>query len=168
MAEKNNLLKILGKLDDYLLIIGVIWMGIVLTLQIVMRYAFNNPLAWSEEMARYVFVWICFLGVGYGIKNDLHIKMEIFFNFFPKIVQKVLSILTNIMMIVFLIIIIPPGIDFSVQVNEVASSAMEIPMSWVYISVPIGLSVGVIRLVIDTIKLFTAGEKEVTNASISK
>lgn len=168
MTEKSNLLKILDKLDDYLLIIAVIWMGLVLTLQVVMRYVFNNPLTWSEEMARYIFVWICFLGVGYGIKYDQHIKMEIFFSYFPKKAQRVINILTNIIMVIFLVAIVPSGIDFSVQVNEVASSAMEIPMSWIYISVPIGLGIGVIRLVADTIRLFAVEEKEVTNAYLNK
>lgn len=160
MVNKRRILRILNNLDDFLLIVAVIWMGGVLTLQIIMRYIFNSPLIWSEEMARYTFVWICFLGVGYGIKYDHHIKMEVFFSLLPLGAQRVINLATNALIIVFLLLIIPGGIDFVRQVDNVASTAMEIPTSWVYVSVPLGLSIAVIRLLVLCLNLLGLVKKE--------
>ena len=51
-----------------------------LALQVFMRYVLNMPLIWSEEFARYLFVWVAFIGAGYGVRRGIHISMEYFFN----------------------------------------------------------------------------------------
>ena len=45
---------------------------IVLFLQVVMRKMFNNSLSWSEELARYLFIWMVFIGISYGAKQDVY------------------------------------------------------------------------------------------------
>lgn len=150
-----------NKLDDYFLNFSVALMGLVLFLQIVMRYIFNNPLIWSEEMARYLFIWMAFIGVGYGIKYDLHIKMEAFLAIFPPKVQKVVIILTEVVTVVFMGIVLIPGIQFAIHTGHVPSSAMGIPMYWVYFAFPVGLILGMIRMTISVIQQCAAlGKKE--------
>ena len=141
-----------NKLDDYFLNFSVALMGLVLFLQIVMRYIFNSPLIWSEELARYLFIWMAFIGVGYGIKYDLHIKMEAFLAIFPSNVQKVIIILTEVVTIVFMGIVLMPGIQFAIHTGHVPSSAMGIPMYLVYFAFPVGMILGMIRMVVSVIR----------------
>lgn len=147
----KDLLGFVNKLDDYFLNFSVALMGLVLFIQIVMRYVFNHPLIWSEEMARYLFIWMAFIGVGYGIKYDLHIKMEAFLAIFPSKVQKVVIVLTEIVAIVFMGLVLVPSIQFAVHTGHVPSSAMGIPMYWVYSAFPVGLILGMIRMTISVI-----------------
>jgi len=148
----RGLVKCMDKLDELFLIAGTLAMGFALTLQIIMRYVFNSPLVWSEEFARYIYIWICFIGVGYGVRKNLHIKMEAFMNIFHHNVQK-----TTIAMMAFVASIIPSGIRYTVAVSRIPSPAMEIPMSWVSVSVPIGLIIGEVRLLQKLLKLLLAG-----------
>lgn len=140
-----------NKLDDYFLNFSVALMGLVLFIQIVMRYVFNHPLIWSEEMARYLFIWMAFIGVGYGIKYDLHIKMEAFLTIFPKKVQQVIIILTEVVAIIFMGIVLLPSIQFAIHTGHVPSSAMGIKMYWVYSAFPVGLILGMLRMSISVI-----------------
>ena len=152
----KDLFVFVNKLDDYFLNFSVALMGLVLFIQIVMRYIFDHPLIWSEEMARYLFIWMAFIGVGYGVKYDLHIKMEAFLNIFPPKVQQISLIITDIVAIVFLGIILIPSIQFVVYTGHVPSSAMGIPMYWVYSAFPVGLILGMLRMTIALIQTCTA------------
>ena len=45
-----------------------------------MRYFFGNAIKWSEELARYIFLWQIWLGASYGVKKSKHIRIDIIFN----------------------------------------------------------------------------------------
>lgn len=59
--------KILKWLDDnaelYLCVFLMSFMTLVTFIQVVMRKVFNNSLSWSEELARYVFIWLIYIGI---------------------------------------------------------------------------------------------------------
>ena len=65
----KRLISGLHKLEEYSLILCLAVMGIVLFVQIIMRTFFSAPLKWAEELARYLQIWITFLGIGYGIRR---------------------------------------------------------------------------------------------------
>ena len=48
--------------------------------QVVSRYIFNSPISWTEEMARILFVWICFMGTFLALKTKGHIAIETLLN----------------------------------------------------------------------------------------
>ena len=57
-------MKFLKKLDEsfeeWLMVGLLVAIGIVMILQVVMRYIFKSPLAWAEEICKYMFVWTVF------------------------------------------------------------------------------------------------------------
>nr|WP_295467076.1 TRAP transporter small permease [Mesorhizobium sp.] len=44
--------------------------------QVVLRYFFNNPQTWAEEVGRYLFIWITFLGAAVAFARDTHIRVD--------------------------------------------------------------------------------------------
>jgi len=48
---------------------------VIMTMQIVLRVIFNYPLIWPEEVSRYLFVWVVYLGTVVGVINDTHIRV---------------------------------------------------------------------------------------------
>ena len=64
--------KILKWLDDnielYICVFLMSFMTLLVFVQVVMRYVFNNSLSWSEELARYTFIWLIYIGISYGCK----------------------------------------------------------------------------------------------------
>ena len=66
--------------------IMVFWFAIVLivmTCQVISRYIFNAPIAWSEEFARYSFVWISYFGCAYCVAVDAHTGITAFRDVLP-------------------------------------------------------------------------------------
>ena len=87
-------------LEEIILVILLICMTLILGLQIVSRYVFRNSLSWSEELVRYMFVWSTFIGVPYCIKKSTSIKVDQFRNSMPASVQKALSYIDKLIMLI--------------------------------------------------------------------
>ncbi|WHH59082.1 TRAP transporter small permease [Petroclostridium sp. X23] len=150
MKQSNKLLKILWNIEEIILMICLAVMGISLFLQVVFRYLFNMPLIWSEELARYLHVWITFIGLGYGIRNKSHIEMKIFYQKLPVAGQKTVTILTNLFLVLCFVFYMPGVMRFVMDQNLIDSAAMGVRMSIVYIVLPIGAIVSILYLLTDT------------------
>lgn len=60
--------------------LGAILMGATVTLtftQVILRTFFNEPQAWAEEVSRYIFVWVVFLGAAIAVYRDTHIRLDV-------------------------------------------------------------------------------------------
>jgi TRAP-type C4-dicarboxylate transport system permease small subunit len=146
-------LRVLDTLEDIVVAAGIAIMGVALALQIFMRYVLNMPLVWSEEFARYLFVWVTFVGAGYGVRHGIHIAMEFFYNKMPASARRIVSIVTNVLSIGAFASLLPTGIYFTREQWPIASSAMQIPMSLVIAAVPVGCLLVCFRLAVDTVRL---------------
>ena len=91
--------------EEIILMTLLVLMSIVLGLQIVARYVFNNSLSWSEELVRYLFIWSTFLGIPYSIKKGISIRVDFLSYRMSYKNQKRLKIL-NCIFIIFLFAII--------------------------------------------------------------
>ena len=73
----------LGVIESWILIVMVAAMTVVVFLQVCFRYFLAQPLYWSEELARYLFVWISMIGASLSIQKGGHFGMDFFFRKFP-------------------------------------------------------------------------------------
>jgi len=105
--------------------------------QVVMRYFFNNAPSWSEELVRFLFIWCSFVAAAIGIKEHIHIGVDVFVNLLPKKLIPLIDILVNFAIIVFSTYMIYFGWGVTVMTHGQPSPAMGLPMSWVYVSVPV-------------------------------
>jgi TRAP-type C4-dicarboxylate transport system permease small subunit len=62
---------------DAVLILMMIVMASAVVIQVVSRYIINRPTSWSEEVARYLFVWITFLGSAVVIRKRRHVDVSV-------------------------------------------------------------------------------------------
>ncbi len=129
----------------------------VISAQIVMRYVFNRPLIWSEELSRYLYVWIAWIGCAYCVGTKSHISVPIFSERLPVGVRKVLTGIGNIIVIGFLLYLIPYSFSYALGQRAFAASTLPLKRIWLYLPLPIGIWLSVIQLIIDTI-LFIADE----------
>ncbi|MED9946933.1 MAG: TRAP transporter small permease subunit, partial [Peptacetobacter hiranonis] len=71
------------RFEEVLLVLLLISMTLVLGVQIIARYVFQNSLTWSEELVRYLFIWSAFLGVPYCINKGASLKVVQFIDYLP-------------------------------------------------------------------------------------
>ncbi|MDR2210603.1 MAG: TRAP transporter small permease [Spirochaetaceae bacterium] len=113
-------------------------MSILLFIQVVMRRVFGNSLTWSEELARYIFIWLIYFGISYGAKAMKHIKIEAFLAIFPRNIRPFIKILGNLLFLAFALFVIFTSFELvqkQIKLKQ-QSPAMHIPM-WVVYSAPL-------------------------------
>lgn len=132
--------------EEYALVFLSVFTVAIIFLQVVMRYVFGNSLTWSEELARYVFIWMIYLGVSYGVKTKKHLGVDAFSMLFKKKGQLIISMIANVSFLVFAICMAYYGLDIVLRVTR-ESAAMQLPLGWVYAAPFVGFALTTIRLI---------------------
>jgi TRAP-type C4-dicarboxylate transport system permease small subunit len=96
------------------------------TAQVVFRYGVQASLTWSEELARYAFIWAIFIGTSVAARRGQHIAVDSLVKTLPRVVQRWLRLLNAI---------------------PQKSSSLEISIAWVYAAAVIGAALTVLHLV---------------------
>lgn len=124
---------------------------IVVTLEVIMgvfyRYVLRDPIYWSEEVARYILVWMAMLGASVGTQKREHLRLDSFTDKLPLHVQKVLEMLLNIFIVVMLLLVFPWLMQWLRGSGVTTRSpAVQMPMF-----VPLGsLAVGLVLIIFQT------------------
>jgi TRAP-type C4-dicarboxylate transport system permease small subunit len=104
--------------------------------QIIMRYIFNMAPSWSEETARYCFIWLSFIGAGMGLRDRIHIGVDAVVNLLPLQGKRAAAFVVDAIICVFGIFIIIHGKTVMELTMTQFSPAMGLPMSFVYMAAP--------------------------------
>lgn len=165
----SKLGKLFNKIEYGALIISLAVMVIVIFSQVVMRYIFNNSLSWSEEFARYLFVWFSWMGVSAGVKDEEHLKVEILSVALAKRgflkTKEIINIMVLLVWLATTLIVTYYG--FQVVMKQMAlnvvTPAMRMPVWIGYLSVPACSGVVGIRIfvkIIERVKILLGNESE--------
>jgi len=134
-------------------------MVLTIMLQVFCRFVLGNPLSWSEELARYAFVWITFLGAAVAYRHGAHIVVDTVIVCLPRRVQAVLGWVVDGLIVIALLTLVVQGVGI-VEVNSsVEATMLEIPMSWVYASVPVSAALMLAYQVERTVQRIRAGRE---------
>src|SRR4030067_1492700 len=113
-------------------------MTLVVLLGVFFRYILKAPLPWSEELARYLMVWGASLGASVAYREGTHIAITLFVDKLHGETGKVITWFTQIIIIVFMAIVMVEGFILVSKLSGQTSPAMEIPMAWPYLAIPVG------------------------------
>lgn len=118
--------------------VAVLLMTVIVLLQIVMRYVFNTPLTWTEEIARYIFVYITFLGAGLLVYERSHLFVEVIFNSLSGRVKRSVQLCIDSIVLVFSVYLVVSSKSSMLFAFGSRSTATQIPMQYISMSVMIG------------------------------
>ena len=108
-------------------------------LQVVFRYVLSAPLPWSEEAARYCFVWIVFLGAALGLERGVHLGVDLLVNRMPGRLRRLTALVCDLLIAVFAVIMIYASLPV-LQLNSLQHSpALGVQMSWIYLAIPVSM-----------------------------
>jgi len=144
----RSLMKIVRKIEkglDFfemaLNLICRIFVGAIVAIifySVVMRYVFQHPPFWAEELSRFIFVWIIMLGAVLVTREQSHIELLFIVDLLPKRLRFVVSTLNRLLMIAFCWVMVQQGIRIYPIVAEASSPTFGISMGWLYLSIPVG------------------------------
>ncbi len=159
-------MKVIRFLDDnlekMLCTITLALMSAIIVLQVFFRYVLNNSLSWSEELARYLFIWTIYIGISYGVKMDKHVAVDAVYTYMPKGVKKYYAMVAYALFMIFAVLVVYYGVTVvGMQITSgQVSPAMGLPMQYVYVAPVVGMVLTIIRLVQKIIEAARAEEWE--------
>ncbi|SBW12970.1 putative N-acetylneuraminate transporter [uncultured Alphaproteobacteria bacterium] len=135
-------------------VVAMLVMLAIIFVQVITRYIFGFTFEWSEELARFLFVWAVFLGSALIMGEDGHLAVELL----PRLLKGrkpglVLDVFINACGYVFILLLIVQGWLMTETMTFQEAPGLGIPMSWVYVVMPVS---GVLMLLYhlkDTMKI---------------
>ena len=111
---------------------------IVVLIAVFFRYVLGDSLPWSEEVARYLCVWVGFIGASVALNRRVHIGVEFFVDRLPPAVKRRIKLAAEFVILGLLLFITYFGFELVIFQIPQRSSALLISMAWPYASVPAG------------------------------
>lgn len=151
----SRLSRILKNLDLLVMCGFMLVIFVVLFIQVFFRYILGNSLTWSEEIARYSYVWITMLAFGYNVRTRNNISMSLLMDKLPRWVNFAVRALTDVMVIIAFCIPYKAILNFYSLNARMSSSTLGYPMSLMAASIVIGATLLIIQSAIHLWRLIT-------------
>lgn len=150
--KDKKIINIFNHIEEYLIVAMFAVMVIVIFIQVIMRYVFNNSLYWSEELGKFIFVWISWLGISLGERAGEHIKITMLLDKLPYRVAQIFNIISEIVVIGICAVTIFYGVSLVQSQMGTNYAGIKISVSWGYAAVVVGCSLMVIRSIAGCVK----------------
>jgi TRAP-type C4-dicarboxylate transport system permease small subunit len=132
------LFKLLRKVLYGVSVTAMLVMLAIIFMQVITRYIFGFTFEWSEELARFLFVWATFLGGALIMGEDGHLAVELLPRMLDgKPLGKLLRVFINLCGYVFILLLIVQGWAMTEKMTFQEAPGLGIPMSWVYVIMPV-------------------------------
>jgi len=148
----------INKCLNWVSIISITMMLFIIFLQVIFRYVFHNSLTFSEELARYLFVWTVFLGSAVVARDNGHIIVGVLTQRLKGNKARYTKIAAYIFTMTFVAILFYQGLRMMKLSSFQHSPALGISMSWVYLAIPVAMFVMFCNILILTIDVLQAKE----------
>ena len=137
MYKLKKIRNILFQFEVKIIVILCVLLLSVVTIEIVLRYL-KLPLYWSEEIARYIYVYMIMFGCVIGVEQKTHYNVDIIVRLLTKKYRRLTVIISNILSIVFLSAMFYEGIVLCVRTKNATTPALGMPQYYAYAAIPLG------------------------------
>lgn len=137
----------IDKTIDLFTIINLFLLISTVTIQVFSRYVLNNPLTWTSELARFLFIWLVFLSSSIVFRDRQHLSVDYFVKMLPAKIKYFEDIFIQIAIGLFLLVILyyAPGF-ISITMTQ-TSATLSIPMGLIYLSFPFSAALMLLELI---------------------
>ena len=136
----QKVIRVWDKTEEVLVVI-LIGLASYLTFQeVVLRYVFNTGWSGSYEITTMALIWCTFIGASLGVKENIHIGVDVLVVKFGPKTQRILIIVSIALCLLFGIIVAVKGFEFSkfISSRRLLSRDLRIPMEIGYLAIPVG------------------------------
>lgn len=147
-------------------IIGVAFVVMVAVTfaQVLARFVFRNPISWSEEVARYLFVWITLMGAAHAVAYAKHFSVDFLISRLPPHVQAATGKIALFTVLLFAALMVGYGGYVTQFTKFQVSPALLLPMTYPYLCIP----VSGLFMIIHILRIYVSGPEVVETAEESE
>lgn len=111
---------------------------VILLVNVISRNLLGGSIAWIEEISRYIFTWMMFMGIAIGVHYKKHLGVEFITGLYPEKIRKCIGFISDILTLALFVILAIYGFRYSGKSMHMYSPIMGIPYGAVYLCVPVG------------------------------
>jgi C4-dicarboxylate transporter, DctQ subunit len=145
----KRLMTWLGLFDQAAILILLAGLVAVVSLQVASRFILKIPIEWSEEIARFIFIWFCWLGSSYATLKFHHIRITAHLRVLPPRLARAVMIAGDLLWIGFNLFVVVAGVMYLYSTIQFPYRAMvtEINMFWIFLPIPVIFVVFTLRVI---------------------
>jgi TRAP-type C4-dicarboxylate transport system permease small subunit len=110
---------------------------LVMVLQVTFRYVLAAPLTWTEELARYLYIWACWLGAPVALRRGNHITITVVSARLTPGLGRVVALGTQLLALTFLVQLTLQGTILTIKSHSLEAITLPIPWSVIYAAAPL-------------------------------
>jgi len=133
----NKVVSLLDALMKSVIIITTSVMILSCTLQVLSRFVLPHPFSWTEELARYSFIWWSFFGAAYVVRFNGHLGMDLLVKILPYKGRWILQRIAFLISLAFCLLVTHQGIKITAVQAGQEGDLIPISMAWIYAVVPV-------------------------------
>lgn len=161
---------------NVLMAFSLAFMALLVFGNVVLRYAFNSGITWSEEMARFLFIWMIFLGSIGALKDNEHLGVDMLVKKLSPGLKKLAYVVSNLLVLYILWLVLDGSWKMTLLNMDSTAPATGLPLSFIYgIGVVMSVAMGLILIynlyralfekgAIDKLTLMKESEEEMLEA----
>ncbi|MBK6788981.1 MAG: TRAP transporter small permease [Betaproteobacteria bacterium] len=129
-SQKKNVVVITA---EAFMALGLVIMLVLVLGNVVLRYGFNSGIASSEDIARFLFIWIIFTGAALGIRENTHLGMDSVVKMLPHKGKLIFAVISHVLMLAITgFLLVGSWQQMELNKDTTALGAVPYPLSWVY------------------------------------
>jgi TRAP-type C4-dicarboxylate transport system permease small subunit len=145
----------------YVMLVQASMIFAIICFAVFTRYLLNYVPSWSEEVPRYLLVWISYLGAALAVKYKEHISLDFFFNLMPVRARQVGHLILNVLIAIVGVIMLVFGIGLVRQFGDDLMESIAVKNFWLYLAMPISGGLIVLYIIRDTMeRILGLGEQK--------
>ena len=151
MNYYNKLVKYSGYLASALFIA----IGFIVSYEVIMRYLFNSPTIWVNEVSRFLQIWATYLALTYSFHKKDFIRITVIYDRLNENGKKILDFISFIFILIFSSFVVYYGwlIAYdSLKVGRTSSTILDVPSFLTEVAIPLCFAFLVLRVILEAIK----------------
>lgn len=129
---------IMNKVFGYILAFVLAFMTVIIFWQVIARYVVGSSLSWSEELSRFLMIFMVLIGSSLALRDGKLISVEVAQDALKGKAKKWLKVITHVISIVFYVILMVYGLRVAESFGNQIAPGTRISMYFIYLSLPIG------------------------------
>ena len=134
--------------EKWALLIFYLMLVVTMTIEVIRREVFAYSSIWGEEIVRYCFIYLCWIGAAAAVRERAHIRIDVILNYLPPRGKALIYILGDVLTLALALL----ALWLSVETVEISwkfgsvSHGLRVSMVWFLMAVPIGFALMIFRL----------------------
>ncbi len=140
------ILNLINRITKGLTILFLSVITVMVAVEVVLRYGFGGSLIVTEELSRYLMVWVVFLACSLAVRDNAHISIEIVANQLSGRARAGYNLVAQFLLLLFLVfLIVEGGIALTFQMRQIIPT-LNVAIFWFYLAIPVGGALMVLNL----------------------